>query len=101
MYEVRKLKPDPETLSRPQGTSIVFGAERSNQVDSWPFKSGNTNLFYNRGERIIRCSNIIRILDAEYLYSYSYSGDFLKPNIIRIRIRAIFSNRILFVFVFG
>ena len=43
MYEVRKLKPDPETLSRPQGTSIVFGAERSNQVDSWPFKSGNTN----------------------------------------------------------
>ena len=23
MYEVRKLKPDPETLSRPQGTSRV------------------------------------------------------------------------------
>ena len=47
-YEVRKLKkPDPETLSGPQCTSIVFGAERSNQVDSWPFKSGNTNLFYN------------------------------------------------------
>ena len=47
-----------------------------------------------RGERIIRYSNIIRILEAEYLYSYSYSGDFLKPNIIRIRIRVIFSNRI-------
>ena len=61
-----------------------------------------TMLYYpNRGERIIRYSNIIRILEAEYLYSYSYSGDFLKPNIIRIRIRVIFSNRILFVFVFG
>ena len=29
--------------------------------------------------------------ETEY-YSYSYSGDFLKPNIIRIRIRVIFSN---------
>ena len=40
------------------------------------------------------------LLETEY-YSYSYSCDFLKPNIIRIRIRVIFSNRILFVFVFG
>ena len=40
------------------------------------------------------------LFETEY-YSYSYSGNFLKPNIIRIRIRAIFSNRILFVFVFG
>ena len=39
----------------------------------------------DRGERIIR------IVEAEYLYSYSYSGDFLKPNIIHIRIRVIFS----------
>ena len=39
-------------------------------------------------------------LETEY-YSYSYSGDFLKTNIIRIRIRVIFWNRILFVFVFG
>ena len=35
------------------------------------------------------------------VFLYSYSGDFLKPNIIRIRIRAIFSNWILFVFVLG
>ena len=55
----------------------------------------------SRGERIIRYSNIIRILEAEYLYSYSYSGDFLKSNIIRIRIRVTFWNRILFVFLFG
>ena len=34
-------------------------------------------------------------------YSYSYSGNFFKPNIIRIRIRVIFSNRIVFVFVFA
>ena len=54
-----------------------------------------------RGERIIRYSNIIRIVEAEYWYSYSYSGDFFKPNNIRIRIRSIFSNRIIFVFVFG
>ena len=54
-----------------------------------------------RGERIIWYSNIIRILEAEYLYWYSYSGDFLNPNIIRIRIRVTFWNRILFVFVFG
>ena len=40
------------------------------------------------------------LFETEY-YSYSYSGDFLKTNIIRIRIRVIFSNRILFVFVFG
>ena len=41
---------------------------------------------------MIRYSNIIRILEAEYLYSYSYSGDFLKPNIIRIRIRVFFQT---------
>ena len=41
-----------------------------------------------------------RFSQTEY-YSYSYSGDFLKPNIICIRIRAIFSNRILLVFVFS
>ena len=40
-----------------------------------------------RGERIIRYSNIIRII-FEY-------------QIIRIRIRSLFSNRIIFVFVFG
>ena len=55
----------------------------------------------SRGERIIRYSNIIRIVEAEYKYSYSYSGDFFKPNNIRICIRSKFSNRIIFVFVFG
>ena len=40
------------------------------------------------------------LLETEY-YSYSYSCDFLKPNIIRIRIRLIFWNRIVFVFVFA
>ena len=39
-----------------------------------------------RSERIIRYSNIIRILDAKYKYSFSYSGGFLKPNIIRIQV---------------
>ena len=34
-------------------------------------------------------------------YSYSYSVNIFKPNNIRIRIRVIFSNRIIFVFVFG
>ena len=34
-------------------------------------------------------------------YSYSYSDDIFKPNNIRVRIRVIFSNRIIFVFVFG
>ena len=52
---------------------------------------------HQRGERIIRCSNNIRIPK----YSYSYSVDIFKPNNIRIRIRVIFSNRIIFVFVFG
>ena len=42
-------------------------------------------------------SNNIRIPK----YSYSYSVDIFKPNNIRIRIRVIFSNRIIFVFVFG
>ena len=41
----------------------------------------------NRGERIIRYSNIIRII-------FEYQN-------IRICIRSIFSNRIIFVFVFG
>ena len=50
----------------------------------------------HRGERIIRYSNDIRISK----YSYSYSVDIFKPNNIRIRIRVIFSNRIIFVFVF-
>ena len=40
-----------------------------------------------RGERIIQYSNIIRII-------FEYQN-------IRIRIRSIFSNRIIFVFVFG
>ena len=31
------------------------------------------------------------LFETEY-YSYSYSGDFLKPNIIRIRIRVIFQT---------
>ena len=59
------------------------------------------NPMSDRGKRIIRYSNIIRIVEAEYWYSYLYSGDFFKPNTIRIRIRSIFSNRIIFVFVFG
>ena len=42
-------------------------------------------------------SNNIRIPK----YSYSYLVDIFKPNNIRIRIRVIFSNRIIFVFVFG
>merc|ERR1711978_741589 len=42
-------------------------------------------------------SNNIRIPK----YSYSYSGDFFKPNNIRIRIRSFFGTRIIFVFVFG
>ena len=55
------------------------------------FVVGSTNVF-NRGERIIRYSNIIRILEAEYLYSYSYSGNFFKPNNIHIRIWVIFKT---------
>ena len=54
-------------------------------------------IILNRSEQIIRYSNIIRLLEAEYYYLYSYSGDFLKPSIICIHIRAIFSNRILFI----
>ena len=41
----------------------------------------------NRGERIIQYWNIIRIVDAN--------------TSIRIRIRVIFSSRMIFVFVFG
>ena len=85
---------------------VIQGSEQWTACLRWSGKSGYDKsiivlvLIY-RGERIIRYSNIIRILEAEYWYSYSYSGDFLKPNIIRIRIRVIFSKRILFVFVFG
>ena len=52
-------------------------------------------LFWNR---ILFLFVFGRFSQTKY-YSYSYSGDFLKPNIIRIR--QIFSNRISFVFVFG
>ena len=44
-------------------------------------------LTMSRGERIIRYSNIIRII-------FEYQN-------IRIRIRSIFSNQIIFLFVFG
>ena len=52
------------------------------------------------GERIIWYSNIIQIAEAEYKYSYLYSVDIFKPNNIRIRIWSIFSNQIIFVFIF-
>ena len=38
-----------------------------------------------RGEQIIRYSNIIRIVEAEYQYSYSYLSDFFEPNNICMR----------------
>ena len=66
-----------------------------------PMNDVMMNPMSDRGKRIIRYSNIIRIVEAEYWYSYSYSGNFFKPNNIRIRIRSPFSNRIIFVFVFG
>ena len=59
------------------------------------------NPMTGRGERIIRYLNIIRIVEAKYLYSYSYLDDFFKTNNIRICIRSIFSNRMIFIFVFG
>ena len=53
------------------------------------------NPMSDRGKQIIRYSNIIRIIEVEYLYSYSssgaeyhsysYLGDFLKQNSICIR----------------
>ena len=53
------------------------------KMSNWPMPP--TKLVWNRGERIIRYSNIIRILvfvfgwfsQTEY-YSYSYSGNFFK-----------------------
>ena len=41
----------------------------------------------------------IQIVEAEYLYSYSYLGHFFKPN--NIRICWIFSSQIIYVFIFG
>ena len=66
-----------------------------------PMNDVMMNLMTGRGERIIQYLNIIRIVEAEYQYSYSYSGVFFKPNNICIRIWSIFSNRIIFVFVSG
>ena len=48
-----------------------------------------------------RYLNSIRIVEAEYWYSYSYSVILEKPNSIRIRIRSFLKSRIVFVFVFG
>ena len=55
--------------------------------DIWDILSSEIEYHTTRGERIIRYSNIIRII-------FKYQN-------IRIRIRSIFSNRIIFVFVFG
>ena len=64
-----------------------YKAEESDVADEDKGKGKDNSSIRIRGERIIRYSNIIRII-------FEYQN-------IRIRIRSIFSNRIIFVFVFG
>ena len=73
---------------------ILFGLRKSPEYEYeyysiWKYRPNKIRIFWY--------SNIIRILEAKYLYSYS--GDFLKPNIIRIRIHGICLIQIIFVII--
>ena len=69
------------TVDHCQGSPPISTSSEGSGVVLKIFKA-----MYNRGERIIRYSNIIQII-------FEYQN-------IRIHIRSIFSNRIIFVFVF-